>query len=48
MVDREEEDLKAPKATVGRRSKHNMEWSCEGSGWITILNRSQYGTDLSR
>ena len=36
------------KATVINKSKWILEWAIEGGGWITVLSRSQDGTDISR
>ena len=47
-VDIEEGGLIAPKETVGKNSRKNLELDCKGCGWITVLPRSQDGTDLYR
>ena len=36
------------KATIGKNPKRNLEQACEGVGFLTVLNRSQGGTDISR
>ena len=48
MLERDEVELKFLKATVGKNTKHNIEWTCEGGRWTTILSISQNGTGLSR
>ena len=45
---REEGWLKDLKETVGKNAKCNLGRSYEGDGWLTVLPRSQDGTDLSR
>ena len=47
-VDREEGELRALKATVGKKANWKMKRACEGGGWLTALPISQGGTDLSR
>ena len=36
------------KATVGKNSKRELVRACEVIWWLTVLSRSQYGTDISR
>ena len=47
-VDREEGGLRDLEENVGKKSKHNLECSCEGRGWLTVLPRSHYGTEIYR
>ena len=44
----EEGEMNNLKSNVGKKEKRNLEWSCEGGGWITVLTISQDGTYLSR
>ena len=36
------------KENVGKKADRDLEWACKGGGWLTVLFRSQYGTDLSK
>ena len=47
-LDREERALRVLKETLGNKTKRKLERACDGGGWITVLPRSQDGTDLSR
>ena len=47
-MDREEGELRGPKATLDKKAKQKLERACEVYGWITILPRYQDGTDMSR
>ena len=41
-------DLRYLMEIVCKKAKRNLERSCEGGGWITILRIFQDSTDLSR
>ena len=36
------------KENIGNKYKWDLEWYCEGGGYLTILSRSQYGNEISR
>ena len=46
--DRQERYLRDMKETVGKKAERYLEWACKGGDWLTVLSRSQYGTDLSK
>ena len=47
MVDRQKGELRAPHKILGKKAKYKLEWAYKGSGRLTVLPRSQYGTDIS-
>ena len=48
ILDMEKGGLRSLKEIVVNEAKQNMERAYDGSGWLTVLTRSQYRTDLSR
>ena len=46
-LNREGGELRDTEANIGKKAKCKLERSCKGSEWLTVLTRSQAGTDLS-
>ena len=47
-MEREEGGLRYLKENVGKKSKQNIERSCEGGGFLAILTSCKYGTGTYR
>ena len=40
--------MRSLKVTIDNESNWELQYSCKGGGWITVLPISHYGNDLSR
>ena len=40
-------ELRSLKANVGKKSKRNLDQTCEGGGYLTVMPISQDGNDIS-